>query len=546
MSRKKDDKPTFDYNVYKIPVEKHDQFISYLEDRKFEKISLKEKSLKNESGFSFTLLFCDKDNLKGSPWVQLLSSCAECDLTQQLKVYGAALVCKSDASCYVISYGNAHFYLSDYCEYNFGIEIAERLIDLNSVKAQQNVSHGGKTSKMHVDYLNGATLSYHGGEIPTFIKGKSINNEDWGFSINCGTSAQFKWEEKPSEIGIRLAMIDAALSIPAEISLPRLTALEEDMDDERIESLFHQLAKAIDEYDDRKKYSELVNVPSFYMSGTKLVQNDSIRYKLTCNQKHKEYDGELSINAIRGFLSDKSLDIYDSIRDIKLAVEYGTDQWTPYKPLIEYLEFVTADNFCLRNGKWCSFNNAYLERVMRDVEMVRFINHENDIFAFSTEELVEYAKEKGIFVEDEKQSYETYYNTKVAEALNALLIHPRTVPVDDADNHRYKHEICDFVEDGKMYFVKIGAPADFAYAVDQAQLTLTRIENGHGKIVAPSGEEIEASEFHLILIFNKRETIVSRWRDVYSINFLIHLIGLKQQLNNTNITLTVDFVYQND
>lgn len=544
MSRKKDEAPTYDYNLYKIPVEKHDTFVDFLKERKFEDVPLKSELIKNDCGFSFELMFCDKDNQKGSPWVKMLSSCSEWDLTQNIKIYGAAFICKSDTSCYVVSYGNAHFYLSEYCEYNFGIEIAERLIDLDSVKAQQNVSNGGKTSKMHIDYINGASLSYHGGEIPTYIKGKSINAEEWGYSINCGTSAQFKWKEKPTEIGHKLATIDAALNIKATISLPRLTALDDDIDAEKVESLYQQLAKAIAEYDITKKDTDFVNVPSFYMVGTKLVQNDSVGYKLSCKQKHKEYNGELSVGSIKTFISDKKLNVYHDITDIKMSVEYGNDQWTPYKPLIEYLEFVTSDNFCLRNAKWCSFNNAYLERVMRDVEMVPFVNHENDILSFSTDDLIKYAKEKEIFVESEKQPYETYYNSKISESLNAFLIHPRTAPVDETGNHRYRYEICDFVSEGKLYFVKIGAPSDFAYAVDQAQLTLSKIENGHGKITVPSGEEIRAAEFHLLLIFNNRETIVDSWKDVYSINFLIHLINLKQELNNTNIALIVDFVYQ--
>ena len=439
-----------------------------------------------------------------------MSSCTVWALTQELKVYGAALICKSEESCYVISYGNAHFYLSKYCEYNFGIEIAERLINLGSVKAQQNVSHGGKTSKMHIDYFSGASLSYHGGEIPTYIKGRSINTENWGYSINCGTSAQFKWKEKPLEIGRKLAMIDATLRTPATISLPQLTALDDDIDFEKIESLFQQLAKAIDEYDDIKRNNDFVNVPSFYMVGTRLIQNDSVKYKLSCNRKHKDYSGELSIDSITAFLSEKSLNIYDCIRAIKLSVEYENDQWTPYKPLIEYLGFVTVDNFCLRNGFWCYFNNEYLETVMRDVEMVKFINHKDDVFTFSTEDLIQYAKHKGIWSEGKKQSYETYYNSKVAEKINASLIHPITSPIDEVDNRRYKYEICDFVSGGKMYFVKIGAPTDFAYAVDQAQVTLSKIESGYGKIKIPSGEEIEPSEFHLLLIFDQRKNYCSK------------------------------------
>ena len=543
MPRRTDDTPTYDYNIYKIPVEKVEDFCDFLIDRKYEEIPLKEALIVNPSGFSFKLLFCDKDNKKGSPWVSLLSSCSEWDLSQNLKIYGAALVCQSETSCYVVSYGNAHFYLSDYCDYNFGIKIAERLINLDSVKAQQNVSHGGKLSKTHIDYLSNSTLSYRGGEIPTYIKGESINEAIWGKSINCGTSAQFKWEEEPLELGEKLAELDRVYNSESTVSLPRLIALDSDSDAEKIDELFSILANAIANYDASLRNTTLINVPSFYMVGTKLIQNDSIRFKMSCNRKNKQYDGELSIDAIKSFLEEKELDITECIRSIKLSVEYGNDQWTPYKPLIDYLEFVTENNFCLRNGKWCVFNNSYIEQVHRDVGKVAFTNHSGDAWKFDKNDLITYARANNIYEDKEKQPYETYYNHKLTELLQGVMIHPTTVPVDENANRRYRYEICDVVVNSQMYFVKIGAPADFAYAVDQAMFTLSKIQNGYGKIKLPTDEEMEPTEFHLVLVCDNRMTLINEWKDVYSINFLIHLSELKQSLNSMNISLVVDFVY---
>ncbi len=543
MPRITDETSTYDYNIYKIPVEKVEDCYDFLIKRKYKEIPLKEELIVNPSGFSFKLLFCDKDNPKGSPWVLLLSSCSEWDLTQSLKIYGAALVCQSSTSCYVVSYGNAHFYLSDYCDYGFGIRIAERLINLDSVKAQQNVSHGSKLSKTHIDYLSNSTLSYRGGEIPTYIKGESIDESIWGKTINCGTSAQFKWKEKPLELGEKLAMLDQVYNAESTISLPRLIALDNDNDAEKIDELFSILANAIVHYDKSLRNTTLINVPSFYLVGTKLVQNDSIRFKISCNRKSKQYDGELSIDAIKSFLDEKELDITECIRGIKLAVEYSNDQWTSYKPLIDYLEFVTANNFCLRNGKWCVFNNAYIEQVHRDVGKVTFTNHSSDGWTFHKPDLIVYAQAKNFYENKERQPYETYYNHKLTEVLQGQMIHPATVPVDENASYRYRYEICDIVVDSQMYFVKIGTPADFAYAVDQAMLTLSKIQNGYGKIKLPSNEEIEPTEFHLVLVCDDRKTIINEWKDVYSINFLIHLSELKQSLNSMNISLMVDFVY---
>lgn len=543
MPRRKDEKPLYDYNIYQISIDKADEFKTFLEERQFEEIPLKQELAKNTDGFTFTLMFCDKDNKKGSPWVRLLSSCSEWDLTQQLKIYGAALICTNYKTCFVVSYGNAHFYVSNYCDYNFGISVAERLVNLESVRAQQNVSHGSKLSKMHMDYFGGAFLSYRSGEIPTYIRGKSINVDAWGETINCGTSAQFKWEEKPLEIGKRLRNLEEALKESSSITLPRLTQLDDEQDSDKIESLFRQLAKAIDEYNETKQKNSFVNVPSFYMVGTKIIQNDSIRFKLSCNHKRTQYDGELNISAIKKFLNEKQLNVYDVIEDINIAIEYGNDQWTNSKPLIDYLEFITAENFCLRNGKWCSFNSAYVDRILQDASKIPFTNHIDDNLKFDKTALVSFAKSKGIYVDSDKQPYETYYNEFLAQQIGAICLHPQTITADINADGRYKFEICDLYLDGVMYFVKIGAPADFAYAVDQAMLTLDKIENNHGIIELPTGDSVEPREFRLVLLFDNRKTIVEKWGDIFSINFLIHMTEVKQRLNSTDIKLHVDFCY---
>jgi uncharacterized protein (TIGR04141 family) len=536
----------YDYNIYKLPLDKSDEFKDHLEERKFEEILLKQESIPKDSKFDFTLMFCDKDNKKGSPWISSLSSFTQIELSKELKTYGAALICKSESSCYVISYGNAHFYLSSFCDYNFGIKVAERLIKLDSIKAQQNVSHGGKLSKTHIDYLSGSTLSYRGGEIPTFVRGLSVNEELWGTYINCATSVQFKWEEKPLEIGDKLEKLDEILKITVDDgkAIPRLIALDKNNDSEKINSLFQSLAKSIDEFDVSKSTDSMVNVPSFYMVGTKLIQNDSVKFKISCNRKTEKYDGELSIEALKSYIKEKNIDIYAEIQNIKISVEYGNDSWTPLKSITEYLEFITGENFCLRNGKWCTFNDAYINQVIRDVNRIEFINHVSDEWTFNKSDLIKYAKIKDIFKDSKKQPYETYYNNKLKDILEAKIIHPTTMPLDDTENKRYRYEVCDLIKNDEMYFVKIGSPSNFAYAIDQAMLTLSKIANGYGKVKLPDGTYSKPTKFHLVLVFENRVNLISQWKDIYSMNFLIHLSELKFNLNSTDISLIVDFAYE--
>jgi len=544
MTERKESVSKYEYNIYSIPLNRVKNFKDYLADRFFIEIRLRPELIRPDDNFAYTLMFCDKSKKDGSPWITLLSSCAIDDLLQEIKVYGAALICESITSCFVISYGNAHFYISSFCDYNFGVSIAERLIDMNSIRAQQNMAHGGKINRTFLDYISGSTIYYRGGEIPTYIRGRSINSEEWGDIVTCGTSAQFNWTEKPLEIGAKLSRIESVLLEGEKNPLPRLTRLDDDRDAEKISILFELLAKAIDDYDESEKNNKFVNIPSFILEGTKIVQNNCLQYKLTCNHKGKVYSGDLSITAIKDFVESKNLNLYSDISKIKVAIEYANDQWTDGKPLTNYIDFITEDSFCLRDGKWCTFNDSYVTQLLEDAQKVSFRNHLDDIFAFHKDSLIQFAKEKGIVSSSGKHQYETYYNEFLAINLPATCIHPQTIPVDKDVSRKYKYEICDLVQDETtMYFVKIGGPGDFAYAIDQALLTLDQIERYRGSITIPSGITIHPKNLSLLCIMDERRSLVTEWKDIESINFLVHLTEIRRRTSNLGINLNVDFVY---
>lgn len=542
MSRKQD--TFYDYNIYQVPLDKVEDLQAYLLDRKFEEIELKNELIINANGFSFILFFCDKDNLKGSPWIKILDSCTNYDLAHQLKIYGAALICTSQTDCFVVSYGNAHFYISSYCAYGFGISVAERLIDLDYVRAQQNVSHGGKLNKTYLDYISGASLAYRSAEIPTYIRGHSIDAETWGEIINCGVSAQFKWKEKPLSIGLKLEVLAEILKKDVAYPLPRLMPLDEEKHEEKIKELSRDLAKAIDEYSEDSQNTNFVNIPSFSMVGTKIYQNDIVGYKLTCQRRRGEFEGEPSVSKIKEFLSENNQNIYEVINQINMTIEYGNDQWTPRKSLLHFIEFITNDNFCLREGKWYFFNQAFMQKILDDVSKIKFENHFDDEFAFKKRTLMQFACESGFNVNEERREYETYYNLMFAAKIGGKCIHPTTVRADEDADGRYKFEICDVVLSEELFFVKRGAPADFAGAVDQALITLEKIQSQQGDITIPVDQNIHPRTFSFIFIFSERKTAVDAWKDVFSLNLLIHLSELRYRLSSTDVTnLKVHFVY---
>ena len=315
--------------------------------------------------------------------------------------------------------------------------------------------------------------------------------------------------------------------------IPKLIILDSE---QQIKELNLQLAKAIKEYDEKEQNNSYINVPYFYFVGTKLIQSEGIAFKISCDRKTGLYEGEVTIEKIQEFLQEKNIDIEKSLLNIKIAIQNSEGKFN-YHPLLEYLEFITNDNICLREGKWCTFNQSYLNQVLRDVRQIEILNHNGDKeYIYHKGELEKYARQKNIYPQnnENKVQYETFYNNRLNEIINGKMIHPETIPVEKDGNGRYKYEICDIVKGTDMYF---------AYAVDQAMQTLELIQKGYGKISLPDASEIIPKKFHLLLVFSDRKNIVKKWEDIYSINFLVHLAELKQKVNVMGIDLIVEFAY---
>ena len=346
------------------------------------------------------------------------------------------------------------------------------------------------------------------------------------------------------QISEKLVELENIIKTDSKVQLPRLMPLDKERDASKIEDLYKSLAQAINDFEISHS-TDFFNVPSFYLLGTRIIQTDFSKFKITCDGKRAEFDEELNILVLQEFLREKSIDIFSSIRNINIAVEYSTGDWTPLKTLTEYLEFVTADNFCLRNGKWCFFNNAYSERVLAEVERIPFKNNIESSLRFNKSELIDFAQQSGIYTERRRQPYEDYFNAQLENILSATCQHPNAEKFEEGYSFRF--EPCDLFTDEELFFVKIGEPSDFATAVNQASLTLQKMKNSlKNTIEVKDGRIISPKKFVLILVFDKRKTIVSQWSDIKSLNFLILLSSLKNDLSLSGIVLQIEFCYEND
>lgn len=512
--------------------------IDHLGDRCFEEIFFYDHLFKNIDGIKPRVFFCDKENRKGIPWISMLDKYCSDDLAQDINVYGAVLLFYTPENCFAISYGNAHFYMSKFCDHSFGICVAERLIDLDKVNAQQNISYGTRINKSHMDFRRPLRLSYNSGEFPSFIQGQCNEPEQWGTRIICGSSVQFKWSEELPQLPKKLDELEKVLNTGPKRKIAQMLRLDETSDCEVIEILNNSLIQNLCSYRE-DKMTGTINLPSFFLVGTRIMQSDTDSYRLTCCGKSKDITGGLYLDDIINFWDE-----YGLIYELALEKTKITTNAAKYQPLLNFLEYVTVyngGNYCFVNGAWHTFNKEYIKNVHDRVNRIPFAQHRNDDFCYSPLELT-----SQFGVDSQKCSrieYETLYNQKLSQSIGGTCLHPNTTEfVADA---KMRIELCDVYTTKSLYFVKIGDSGKFAEAADQALLTLERIIHDNGNLHVDDSLTLTPSEIRLVLVYTsdkKRE--LNKISDIKSLKLLVHLSELDDLARQAGINLILDFVYE--
>lgn len=107
---------------------------------------------------------------------------------------------ESDKYCYAIGLGKSHFYLREFTDADFGINLAERIADEESVSLKSSQLFGGKKSKSIVTYGDSADLDYDNGESIQSIKCATCDQELWGKTAIFGSSVQLTLDIIPDKL----------------------------------------------------------------------------------------------------------------------------------------------------------------------------------------------------------------------------------------------------------------------------------------------------------------------------------------------------------
>lgn len=501
------------YNIYKINSENIKNLLLKLKN-----VGLIEQRTIKSKNYSLTFYFSENEKGNEVWWAHTYRDFFKNGVSDPKNIfYFGLLLCQSDVdknTIYVVSLGKSHFYLSKYIENDFGITLAVRMADEQTILLKKSRYFTGIKRQDVSSYQKFQKDNYEAGESVEHLKLKASNKNIWGDkNIIFADSIQMDVEKSPLDMPDIFDQIDAHLSKDEVINLPKLelvdSSIKEDLDKAILASL-------------RKNEGEAI-VEEFQVYGVTICFSFH-DYDYQIYAKKPEGEGyyrenignSLEIDAISGFLRNHP-DICD-VNTIKVKFKNNErDEFSKeIKELISFPITHNDKNYFLRNGEWYRFNQTFLMYLKRSLQGIKIDKmddlDENDYIDWKIK------KEKEIAAHGysgDKLTYREYYFNKKQEkngfqVLDRVLSQIKSLKNKKSD---YRVEVADLYKNKEIISVKISeAKHELIYNIEQSKDSIELIKRG----VIEFKSKIKCAALWFVF-----EDDVEKITDINSIQFLL-------------------------
>ena len=425
-------------------------------------------------------------------------------------IYYACLLLYRDQICYVISLGKTHFYLKDFCDPEFGINLAERIIDVENLRLKNSKFYKSKKNKTITSFSNNTALDYDSGESLHFLKSKTIDLLQWGNIASFGHSVQLNLDIHINDLPSLINRIENKLQEPVLANFPKAESIKDHVEIERLDLM---VSNAIISNDPN------VGNEEFDLSGIDFIFTDNalFQFKLKGTNIESEIYSDLSIENLKEFILNNHIDLHQNLNNIqvKFLREEGRNFTKTVKTILQY---ITDERETLIDGKWHKFNQSYINLLNDKVKKISLnydpsMNYNANI-------------EEDVF--NDQREAEGYKNLHTENIMLA---------------RRYKVEKMDLYKDNTLFFVKKGTPKTLNYVIDQAMNTLQLLKNNEFKI-EENGEEMGVKKICLWFLID-RVSDVNTLADFNSLIFIMKLNNLYKEVVDSSLLLECNINYYN-
>jgi uncharacterized protein (TIGR04141 family) len=512
------------YNVYKIIPEKTSALLD-----KLASVDLGGRRIIKKKNYTMQLFFHNKPDEKDVPWFEQYKDFIDenSDEIKNKTYFAVLLIFKGKKALYAVSLGKSHFYLQDFCDLDFGVNIGIRILDENSVNSKNAKIFGSTRKKSLIIYKPNTPIDIESGESVMYLKGKTVNGEKWGKNLICGTSAYFSIKDfPPASLPSLIDSIEETLKTEPLFNIPRANWINNPSE---IAKLDRELINAF------KDIRENVEIEEQSLSGVDFIfkkdLNLSIRFD-GCNGWLLLEDQ--SIFTLMNILDENGFILSpENIETVKIRAT--PDEGRPYsRNLRHFIDYVNDDNYFLSMGKWYKLNQNYVNYLFTELDR---INIESGPVKFSMKKYNNFMKSLTGKEKQEPWYQEKYFNDK--ECINHGFI---SLDRKLRNFNGFKLEVADLYKDDAIYHVKIGKLSKQNYLLQQCITSLKFLKNNKYKLTI-DGKEIKPTTIYLWCILNKKEHIKSL-KELRSFIFLSELLDCYKAIKNANLDaeIIIDYI----
>lgn len=511
------------YNIYKVRYNKLDDLLE-----KIQSVGLIEQKTVNTAEYKMKFYF--SENIVGNDiwwWDTYRDFFGDHVTKPQNKFFFGLLLCTrvdNENEIFAVSLGKSHFYLSKFIELDFGIGLAIRMADEDTILLKKSRYFSGAKRQDISSYENFTKDSYDPGESVEHLKLKASNKEIWGDkNIIFADSIQMDIDKSPTQLEDIFNYINESLMDEAVINLPKLEAVSEEELISGLDTiLFNSISEGIAH----------VAVEQFRVYGINICFNFyEYNYQLSFKNNRKiickkDIGNTLEISDVSDFVRENQE--VKNLNDLKIQFK-REDSGVFSKSIKEVIDFYVENdglNYFLKNGEWYKFNQTfmvYLKRSLESISITQMISLDENEYAAWREEK-EQRIGHGEWVDDKITYREYFFNKKLSQEHGYELMDRQLTEIERINDKkkRYKLEIADLYKENEIISVKISKdPHELIYNIEQSKDSVELIM----RRAIPFDKEINSAALWFVF-----ENDIEKITDIHSIQFLLAIEAWQQRM----------------
>lgn len=489
-------------NLFKIPKDYVPDLSVDLEDNGYEP----EANHSDEN--CDTVLYLRKKHSENQSWLNYYQSILDAETftaySENLgsEAISGAFLIETDSYAYAVAHGQAHFIVRKYCDKDFGLDLAERIVDPEGLKMKHSQTFTSAGKKDITSYTRKRKLgdSCEYGEAFSYVKCKTIDKKQWGETADFGESVRFSFGKDlslaPVELYKLTDRIDAIIQTQPTIKLPRYRKVADRAVLEHLDQEFKQ--HFMDFLTD-------VDVDDYWLTGVSFNFSNDYRCSLKMRQSDlTEILDSLDVNIVRDAVA-ANVELVGNRHDLIRVMFYDeNDEFLFYKRLKDLMQVTIEYNgkyYVLYHNEWVEFSESYVSYIEEQVDSIQF--ELKDVGNMNETQLIESLAKGGRYTQLHK---------------------------DNVYIGKYCIEKADLMDDDNIIMIKDQhGQADLVYLIKQATTSLRLSEAGE------FGENIFGGRNICLWMLVERKSL-TKLSDFKSFHLLDALNDFRREVINRNLT----------